>query len=259
MSKYKKVEAGLENLLKDGGLMVVDLELSNAEPFLKNYQPWYSEAQAFVSQILPYRLEEFSSLYEGENDKKGGHFEDYSIRDFFLGKAAPHHSSMSVGSSHGVKSFGGGKKFDEWKPVLSRFKIQLGIVQAGKSRLQSSLFDIQTLVQADLFDSELEAAQEFLKNGFIRPAGVLAGIVLEKHLSQVAENHNIQTKKKGKTVAAFNDALKEAGILDTAKWRQISFLGDVRNKCAHANEKEPIMDEVEDLISIAARLLKTLS
>ena len=45
------------------------------------------------------------------------------------------------------------------------------------------MFDIRQLVQADLFDSELDAADELGKKKFTRAAGALAGVVLERHLS----------------------------------------------------------------------------
>ena len=60
-----------------------------------------------------------------------------------------------------------------------RFQAQVKILRAARSRLETSLFDIAQLTRADLFDSELDAARELLNAGFIRPAGMVAGMVLE--------------------------------------------------------------------------------
>ena len=49
------------------------------------------------------------------------------------------------------------------------------------------------LVQADLFDNELDAAAELNDKGFRRAAGAVAGVVLEEHLETVCEQHNIST------------------------------------------------------------------
>ena len=47
--------------------------------------------------------------------------------------------------------------------AIPRFRQQLNIVSSVKKRFESSLFDIRQLVQADLFDSELDAAKELNK------------------------------------------------------------------------------------------------
>jgi hypothetical protein len=51
-------------------------------------------------------------------------------------------------------------------------------------------------MQADLFDSELDEAKELAKNKFTRAAGVLAGVVLERHLGQICQDHSIKLKKR---------------------------------------------------------------
>ena len=55
--------------------------------------------------------------------------------------------------------------------ALSQFQQQLAILKAARVRFESALFEITQIVQADLFDSEIEAGRELLKNKFIRAAG----------------------------------------------------------------------------------------
>jgi hypothetical protein len=113
-------------------------------------------------------------------------------------------------------------------------------------------------VQADLFDSELEAASELAKRGFTRAAGAIAGVVLEKHLGQVCANRNIGMKKTNPTISDFNDALKKAEALETPDWRFIQHLGDIRNLCDHNKATEPSKDQVADLIQGVGKVLKTV-
>jgi hypothetical protein len=68
--------------------------------------------------------------------------------------------------------------------------------RAAERRFESSLFEIRQLVQADLFDSVLGYARELLKHKFLRAAGAIAGVVLEKHLRQVCFDHSIMITKK---------------------------------------------------------------
>ncbi len=83
---------------------------------------------------------------------------------------------------------------------------------AAKRRFESSLFEIKQLVQADLLDSEIGAAQELHKSGFLRAAGAVAGVVLEKHLGQVCDNHQITISKKHPGIADLNELLKQTGL-----------------------------------------------
>jgi len=106
------------------------------------------------------------------------------------------------------------------------------------SRFESVLFDIKQLVQADLFDSEIDTARELLKKGFDRAAGAIAGVIMEKHFKQVLTNRNI-TFKKNPTIGELNDILKAEGIIDMPQWRQIQYLADVRNLCDHHKDRDP--------------------
>jgi hypothetical protein len=113
------------------------------------------------------------------------------------------------------------------------------------------------LLQADIFDSELEAADHLLKNKFARAAGALAGVVLERHLGEVCSSHNITLRKKDPTISDLNDALKAASVIDTAQWRSIQHLGDLRNLCDHNKQVEPTAEQVRDLLTGVAKVTKT--
>ncbi len=139
-----------------------------------------------------------------------------------------------------------------------RFNTQLKILESVRTRFESSLFDITQLVRADLFDSELDAARELAKNGFLRGAGAIAGVVLEKHLAQVSGNHNVPIRKRHPAINDFNQSLKDAGVLDVPAWRQIQRLGDIRNLCDHNAEREPNKDEVIELIDGVDKICKIL-
>ena len=134
----------------------------------------------------------------------------------------------------------------------------MAILESVKGRFESSLFDIRQLVQAYLFDSELDAAKELAKNKFTRAAGALAGVVLERHLTQVCDNLSIKVAKKAPGIADLNNALKEAGVIDVPHWRFIQHLADIRNLCDHNKKTEPTVDQVDDLITGVLKTTKTL-
>ena len=142
--------------------------------------------------------------------------------------------------------------------AIPHFRQQLAMLKAVESRFESSLYDIKQLVMADLFDSELASAQELEKRGFLRAAGALAGVVLEKHLAQVMENHGVKTRKKNPCISDYNDLLKSESVIDTPVWRNIQRLGDIRNLCDHKKDREPTDDEVQELVSGVEKITKTL-
>ena len=142
--------------------------------------------------------------------------------------------------------------------AIPKFRQQLNIVKSIKKRFESSLFDIQQIVRADLFDSEIDEARELLKNGFLRAAGAIAGVVLEKHLEQVCFNHNIKIRKRNPHISDYNDMLKKEDILDVPTWRFIQRLGDIRNLCVHKKDREPTKEEVDELLKGVEKVTKTL-
>jgi hypothetical protein len=111
---------------------------------------------------------------------------------------------------------------------------------------------------ADLFDSELDVAAALAKNKFYRPAGALAGVVLEKHLTHVCENHSIKLPKKSPVINDLNEALKEANVIDVPQWRFVQHLADIRNLCVHNKQAEPTMEQVQDLIAGVNKAIRTL-
>jgi len=212
--------------------------------FKKSYQTWYSESLALIKQLLPDRLQDFTRHYEKPKPRKDISYENYRIEDYLQG----------LNITRGWEK----EKIVGPDGAIPHFQQQQAILEAVSSRFESSLFDIRQLVQADLFDSELASAQELLKKGFIRASGAVAGVVLERHLAQVAENHSITTRKKHPTISDFNDLLKKGDVLDTPSWRQIQRLGDLRNLCDHNKDREPSKEEAEELISGVEKFTKTL-
>ena len=219
--------------------------LGDLPSFPDEYQAWYSEAKALVRQLLPDRSDDFSGYYEKPKTRKEITFESYRISDYL----------------EGLRVTGSGFPAEEIvdpSAAIPRFKQQLAIVKAISNRFESSLFDIRQLVQADLFDSELEAAKALVKQGFLRGGGAMAGVVMEKHLAQVCENRKVKLPKKALTIGDFNDALKKAEAIDLPQLRFNQHLGALRNLCDHNKDAAPTKEQVNELVDGVMKLTKTL-
>lgn len=245
-SNVKKFKEDLGQLVSTGATLLKDLSENKdkANVFTLGYQNWYSEAQEIIKQLLPNRLEEFNQLYN-ETKRKLINSSTFSIKDWLLG----------VRSS---TDYLGNKVFDDYAAAVMRLQSQVSILKSIERRFESSLFDVQQIVQADLFDSELDAARELNKLGFARCSGAIAGVVLEKHLTQVCDNRNINISKRDPGINDYNQTLKDNGVIDVKDWRFIQHLADLRNLCDHNKKKEPSKIEVADLIEGVGKITKTI-
>lgn len=211
--------------------------------FHHHYETWYSEALAVITQVLPDRTDDFRSLYKIERRKEID-FASYTLSDYQIG----------LRITRGYENL-----FDPDSAAVAKFSQQLNIVRAAKAIFGSRLVDISAVLQADIFESELDAARELLKNGYDRAAGVVAGVVLEEHLGQIAKARRLTVRSKSPTISTYNDALKDASAIDVPTWRFIQRLGDIRNLCGHAGSRDPTRSEVSELIDGVDRVTKTVN
>ncbi len=240
----KEVEDALIKAFKGKSKSEIQEIKKKFPSFEDKYQSWYSESLAVVKLLLPNRVADFVRLYEKPKGRKDITHENYVIEDYL----------------QGLKVSRGWEKIEVVSPkaAIPRFKQQLSILDSTRKRFESSLFDIKQLLQADLFDSELEAAKELNKKGFTRGAGAMAGVVLESHLTQVCENHKIKITKKDPTINDLNNLLKTNDITEVSTWRFIQHLGDLRNKCDHKKKTDPTQQEIEELIEGVAKIAKSV-
>lgn len=210
--------------------------------FIPNYQMWFSEAVKLIEVLLPERLEEFRQYYSNSKRKEIDYL-TYTVQDYLL--------NLVIRSR-------GEPTFNTKNSAAAKFIQQIYILQSISRRQTSIVANLRSVVQADLFDTEVDAARELYKNGHLRAAGIVSGVVLERHLSTVCKNHNVQSQKKSPGISDFNDLLKGKDILDVPNWRFIQRLADIRNLCAHPKDREPTADEVLDLINGTEKIIKSI-
>lgn len=218
------------------------LKIVQEEKFGPSYQRWYSLALRVVEQLLPDRYDEFRELYRLDKKPKELTVTTYTISDYIHGTWV---------------SRGGEELFSASGVAMTKLKDQLDILASAQPRLDSALADIEGTLEATLLDDELETATELLKAKYLRSAGIVAGVVLERHLKTVLANHEVTLRKKPQ-IGHLNDALKKAKVFDVPRWREIQRLGDLRNLCGHDGEREPAAEEVQELITGTEKIVTTV-
>lgn len=209
--------------------------------FVMEYETWYSEALSVVKQLTPDRLEDFVKCYK-DPKRKEINYGTYTISDALINLHT---------------TYAGSTKTDPGS-AASRMLNQVQILTAATGRLRSSLFDIHEVVQADIYENELDAARGLNKAGFVRAAGAMAGVVLEAHLKHVCEMHSLKPKSSKPTMVSFYELLRDSDVIDVPKWRFIQSLADVRNLCDHKKDRDPNKDEVFEMIDGVGKILKTV-
>ncbi|PKR88126.1 hypothetical protein CXZ10_16895 [Pleomorphomonas diazotrophica] len=259
MAGFERYQKDIYRLANQGGELVMaiqhqflpeagfngrlsDQDLSKLPDFEFAYQQWYSEALALITQLLPDRTEDFKSYYAAKGPRKEIVASNYTISDALRAVTIVSYGETVVSPASAIR------------PMLQQYSIICSLL----NRFQSTLYDIKTLVHADLLDDELHEAEELNAKGYQRGAGAIAGVVLEGHLNAVCERHGISLRKKDPAISDLNDALKTGGVIETATWRFIQHLGDLRNKCDHKKQTEPTKDEVNELVEGVRKITKTV-
>ena len=258
ISKYKK---DLESLIDRGNYLVLGLynefsseyapqfkkfdkefpEKIKKYTFKDKYNAWYNESLVLIKQLIPERYEDFILFYK-QPKRKTITYETYTISDYL----------------NSLKVTQGGKEVFKSSSIITKYKQQLAIVDSLKDRFDSSLYNIKELIQADLFDSELEAAKELQRKGFLRAAGAICGVVIERHLSQVCDRRGIKVTKKSPSINDYNSLLQTNNVIGVQDMRFIQLMGDIRNKCDHNKKEEPTDNDITDIISGAEKIIKNI-
>lgn len=246
MRDYTEVKNEISQLIEVGEKIYTSISLDsqsstkkcvNVNYFYDNYESWYTKALLVIKQVTPDRIQDFILLYSNPKRK------DLDVDTYCVADAL-----------RNLKGYNG--KYGPWT-ARHCVHSQLKMLEPCLEKFDSKIFDIQIILQADIFDSEIESAKHLLKMGFLRAAGAICGVVLEKHFRGVCGSRGLVIKKKNPTIADYNDILKDCAY-DTVEWRRIQRLGDIRNLCDHSKEREPTKDEVEELISGTERATKTI-
>lgn len=160
-------------------------------------------------------------------------------------------SAVCGSDSEHLTQFGKAEEITPYTTNHEIFQRMKAVFLAAKEDYEGGyLHSIRDLVQADVFDNELEQAEELVKGRYYIPAAVIAGVVLETRLRQLCKDNNIPTGKLDK----MNADLARIDVYDKLVQKQITALADLRNKAAHGEAGYGEMD-VTNMIRDVRNLL----
>lgn len=146
------------------------------------------------------------------------------------------------------------------KPFTSRYTMlqqMKAVFMAAKEDFEGGyLNSVRNLVQAEVFDNELDQARELLNSGYTAAAAVIAGTVLETSLRNMCGDHGLPYGKLEK----MNADLTKHGVYNNLVQKRITALAGVRNSAAHGKIAEFNKDDVKLMINEIERFVaETLS
>ena len=235
--KIEEIENELQSLIDEGREIANSLKNGEGK-FFWEYETWYSKSLMYVKRINSDRFDDFNKLYKLEKRKEIT-YATYTLSDALAIICVP------------------GRKL---KPESAFAKMiqQISILIASKEMLRAKVYQMQELLQADIFDNELNSAKELNKKGFYRAAGAICGVILEEHFSNILERNSIKINKGNPTINDYNDTLKSNSIIDVTTFRHIQLLADIRNLCDHKKKDDPTKEQIIDLINGTEKIIKTV-
>ncbi len=192
-----------------------------------DYYIWYGKACKVIQILAPDNLQDFKSF-----------FTSY-IQGWLINPKIEHHYD---------------NRFNNFE---SRFRTQRRMLNAIARNADHALFNLESEIQYGFSKSEIDIAKELKKNKHLREAGVIAGLVIELHLKNVAKNRNIKLPKNPQ-MKHYNEKLKGTAY-DATMTKRVELCANIRNKCAHASDNPPTDDEIDTIISSAEIIIATVN
>lgn len=187
----------------------------------RRYEIWYNSSEPLVEEYMPHRIKEFRGNYEK--------FSELINLDDDI--PVPKDSNETL------------------MEAIDVFDNQRSILESIPHRIEAEKFSAQKQISTRIEKDELQRAKELFSEDLIRSSGVLAGVALERHLLTACETSERDVQfDRTHSIERLSQSLYEADEIPKENHKQLTYLGSVRAKCAHAGE-QPGSEEVERLIN----------
>jgi hypothetical protein len=161
-------------------------------------------------------------------------------------------AACSPESEH-YRAFVEAERYASWSGNHVNFRRTHAVFGAAREDFEGGyLVSVRNLVQAEVFDTELEQARELLSAGYYPAAAVIAGVILETSLRHLCTAKQLPIGKLDK----MNADLAKSGLYNSLVQKRVTVLAAIRNSAAHGENatfsKEDVgamVDEVERLVS----------
>ena len=129
----------------------------------------------------------------------------------------------------------------------------LGILEAAEHDFNSGLlFDMKTLMRAELLSDFMEQAEHLLDTGYHSSAASLAGAILEDTLRKLSQKRQIPLESKT-GIERLNVELAKVQAYDRMAQKQITAFADIRNNADHGHFDKIRPEDVRAMLTWVRR------
>lgn len=161
---------------------------------------------------------------------------------------------LGTGASSQLQMFTDAEKPRSMESAAARIKRMGAVFLAVKEDFEGGYLNtVRNLVQAEVFESELEQAGELLSAGYASAAAVIAGVVLETTIRNLCTDSGIDHGKLDK----MNADLAKAGAYNSIQQKRITAMAGIRNAAAHGDVEKFNPGDVKGMIDDVERFLAT--
>ena len=211
------------------------------------YKKRFAELQQQMEELFASKKPIYSSILErNEINIDGNALLEWTVKARSLlskacGLESEHYKEFSKNDSTGI-----------YGTYLATLESLRAIFLAAKEDYEGGyLRTTRSLIQAEVFDSELEQAKELLQAGYKSPAAITAGVVLETSLRELCDQEGLPHGKLDK----MNSDLAKIGKYNKLQQKRITALADIRNSAAHGKPQEFTDQDVIEMIRDTERFV----
>lgn len=235
--EYENAVAFLESYKVDDN---INKARSNSLNFKEKYLSWFYATSENIKFTYPIKYSEFTNSYYFKSEKLNTLSEkSYKLENYLKNDTIPYTNSSNFN--------------EELKRVIKAFNLfnfQLLSLKAIIDNLDTLSFNYENETYTHFQEENIDSAQKLLDNDFLRAAGAICGVIIEKHLTNKLLNNcpnNFTSKEL--TLATLNDKCKKAKLYMEPERTRIQNLAAIRNLCDHKKQRDPTKQEVQDLIT----------
>ncbi|RSZ26419.1 HEPN domain-containing protein [Acinetobacter bereziniae] len=222
-----------------------------SQKILNRYEQLIEEAES-IKSLIRKKYSEYSGDYEDLGEDGNAQYLQWKVKVKSL-------LTLSCGeNSVYCKEFSLAEEVQNFDTNPRVIKRLLPILVATYDDFKNGfLVSFKQIIQAEVFDRELEQAKSLLDSGYKNAAAVIAGVVLETAVKELCLNNNIDIQRRKLT--QLNDDLAKAGVYNKLQQKQITALVDIRNNAAHGDYDQFTKEDVERMIDDIERFLLNYS
>jgi hypothetical protein len=208
----------------------------HAELFREKYLSWYFQSSNAIKFLSPTTYNNFIEVYqEKRSESKKITTSNYRLENYLKNEQLTNINNTDFE-----------EEFERVRIAKNLFKLQQLIIKAIIDNFDSISFNYENNLFLSFQEANIFVAQELLDNDFIRAAGAICGVIIEKQLKQRLLPFN--EKAYSLTLNTLNQQCKNTELYTETTRKRIMLYSDIRNLCDHKNNIEPTKQLVQDLI-----------